>query len=180
MEPTEEFVIWHDVINSSLSPHFNNHDSTLSGPALTDLLKTAFLRSRAIIYCQRTGTSNIHRDLIKAGLPVIHVVKDIASRKVEIDPSLAEKYTRLNQPPLIELKIFNITLRYKGHENQVCKTNFLLSAHRRRNFKKKALAEKLHYPITGNENLKREEINRLSSSNSIPATTLVSRLRILF
>ena len=48
-EPIEEFFVWHDVINNSLSPHFNNYDSPLSGPELADLWKTAFLRIRSIV-----------------------------------------------------------------------------------------------------------------------------------
>ena len=105
-EPTEEFVIWHDAINNSFSPHFSNFDSPLTGPELADSLKTVSSRIRSIIYCQRTETSNIYRDLQNAGLPVVDVVKEIASRKGDISEELKQLYKRLHQPSSKELKKF--------------------------------------------------------------------------
>ena len=79
-----------NTINNSLSPHFNNFDSPLTGPELADSLKTVSSRIRSIIYCQRTETSNIYRDLKNAGLPVVDVVKIIASRKGDISEALKQ------------------------------------------------------------------------------------------
>ena len=134
----------------SLSPHFNNFDSPLTGPELADSLKTVSSRIRSIIYCQRTETSNIYRDLKNAGLPVVDVGKDIASRKGDISEELEQLYKRLHRPSALELKTFYIVLRYDGYEQKICKKKTRLSARRRRNFKLKKLANQELFSIPEN------------------------------
>ena len=149
-EPTEEFVIWYDAINNSLSPHFNNFDSPLTRPELADSLKTVSSRIRSIIYCQRTETSNINRDLKNHGLPVVDVVKDIASRKGDISEEIKQLYKLLHQPSALELKTYYVVLRYDGYEQKICKKKTRLSALRSRNFKLKKLADQELYRIPEN------------------------------
>ena len=136
-----------NTINNSLSPHFNNFGSPLTGIELADSLKTVSSRIRSIIYCQRTETSNIYRDLKNAGLPVVDVVKIIASRKGDISEELKQLYKRLHQPSALELKTFYVFLRYDGYEQKICKMKTRLSARRRRNFKLKILVDQELFPI---------------------------------
>ena len=129
---------------------FNNFGSPLTGPELADSLKTVSSRIRSIIYCQRTETSNIYRDLKNAGLPVVDVVKDMAARKGDISEDVKQLYKRFHQPSALELKTFYAVLRYDGYEQKICKKKTRLSARRRRNFNLKKLADQELFPIPEN------------------------------
>ena len=63
----EKFVIWHDAVNNSLSPHRNNYYQPFkNGRQVVKHLKPHLSRIQAIVYRQRQGTPNIYSDLVRA------------------------------------------------------------------------------------------------------------------
>ena len=63
LKEKNNIVIWHDVLNNSISRHVSNNFQTLSVPELIDVLKGLQNKLSALVYCQRHRTPNIFEDL---------------------------------------------------------------------------------------------------------------------
>ena len=76
----EDIVIWHDVINNSLSAHKSNGNRPLTVQQLLNEIILIRHRIVAIVYVQRDGTPSVFRRLIaETGLLVLHIIDDIYS-----------------------------------------------------------------------------------------------------
>ena len=88
----EDIVIWHDVINNSLSAHKSNGNRPLTVQQLLNEIILIRHRIVAIVYVQRDGTPSVFRRLIaETGLLVLHIIDDIYStqqRKRGLDLNL--------------------------------------------------------------------------------------------
>ena len=56
----KRLVIWHDVVNNSLSRHRSNNNKPLTTPQLIAVLEEYQERIEAIVYCPREGTPDIY------------------------------------------------------------------------------------------------------------------------
>ena len=78
-------VIWHDVLNNSISRHESNNFQALTVPQLIDVLKGLQNKLSALVYCQRHRTPNIFEDLnvLKTdhNIEVFSIVEDFISSK---------------------------------------------------------------------------------------------------
>ena len=77
----KRLVIWHDVVNNSLSRHRSNNNKPLSPSQLIEVLEKYQERIEALVYCPREGTPDIYNQLNRSTLNTIHLVKDIVSRR---------------------------------------------------------------------------------------------------
>ena len=84
-------VIWHDVVNNSLSRHRSHNNKPLTPSQLISVLENYQECIEAIVYCPREGTPDIYDQLKRSTLVIIHLVKDIVSRRKQKDPSLPKK-----------------------------------------------------------------------------------------
>ena len=113
-------VIWHDVLNNSISRHESNKFQALTKPQLIDVLKALQNKLSALVYCQRHRTPNIFEDLnvLKTdhNIEVFSIVEDFISSKKQKNPELLKKYKALHQSPELELKSLDFILR---KENQL-------------------------------------------------------------
>ena len=75
----KRLVIWHDVVNNSISRHRNNNNKPLTPSQLIAVLEEYQERIEAIVYCRREGTPDIYNQLKRSTLVTIHLVKDIVS-----------------------------------------------------------------------------------------------------
>ena len=105
----KRLVIWHDVLNNSLSRHRSNNNKPLTRSQLISVVENYQERIEAIVYCPREGTQ-----LKRSTLVTIHLVKDLVSRRKQKDPSLLKEYRALHQRPALELKTLTIVLAYKN------------------------------------------------------------------
>ena len=111
----KRLVIWHDVVNNSLSRHRSNNNKPLTTSQLIEVLEKYQERIEAIVYCPREGTLDIYDQLKRSTLVTIHIVKDIASRRKQKDRSLFKEYRALHQRPALELKTLTILLVHKNN-----------------------------------------------------------------
>ena len=111
----KRLVIWHDVVNNSLSRHRSNTDKPLTPSQLFAVLEKYQERLEAIVYCPRERTPDIYNKLKRSSLVTIHIVKDIVSRRKQKDPSLLKEYRALHQKPALELKTLTIVLAHKNN-----------------------------------------------------------------
>ena len=110
----KRLVIWHDVVNNSLSRHRSNN-KPLTPSQLISVLENYQERIEAIVYCPRDGTPDIYDQLKRSTLVTIHLVKDIVSRRKQKDPSLLKEYRALHQRPALELKTLTIVLAHTNN-----------------------------------------------------------------
>ena len=112
----KRLVIWHEVVNTSLSRHRTNNNKPLTTSQLIAVPEKYQELIESIVYCPREGTPDIYDQLKRSTLVTIYIVKDNVSRRKHKDPSLIKKYIALHQKPALELKTLTIVL---GHKNNL-------------------------------------------------------------
>ena len=70
----KEIVIWHDVLNNSLSKHSSNFNRPLSPKQLIGQLKK-YPQIRLVVFCPRHGARDIFQQLCSAKIPTFNVLK---------------------------------------------------------------------------------------------------------
>ena len=132
--PKPEVVIWHDVINNSITPHSSNYNNPLDTQQLILVLQKLPVKIKAIVYCQREGAPDIFPELNRNFL-TIHVVKETLSDRKLRDHQLLLKYQKLHLDRKLELKIYLLVSKHisnllalknkkKRLNNRRRKTNF--------------------------------------------------------
>ena len=107
----ESVIIWHDVINISISEHPFNPRTPLTANQLVSEIKPLINlhpRIEGIVYCQRDGSPYILEDLKKLPIPVVQVTTDIISNSKQQDKDLLEGYRELHQETALEIKTLAI------------------------------------------------------------------------
>ena len=111
----KRLVVWHDVVNNSLSRLRSKNNKPLTPSQLIAELEEYQECVEAIVYCPREGTPDIYDQLKRSTLVTIHIVKDIVSKRKQKDPSLLKEYRALHQKPALELKTLLIVLAQKNN-----------------------------------------------------------------
>ena len=118
-----DIVIWHDVLNNSISKHESNNFRPLTVSQLVDILKSFENKLRALVYCHRFRTSNILLNLKEiektTNIKVFSIVDDFISTKKQKDPVFLKKLKALHQSPEVELKHFDFLLRKENELNSI-------------------------------------------------------------
>ena len=99
-------------MNNSLSHHRSNNNKPLTPSQIIAVLEEYQERLGAIVYCPREGTPDIYEQLKRSTLVIIHIVKDIVSKRKQKDPSLLKEYRALHQRPALEHKTLTIVLTH--------------------------------------------------------------------
>ena len=85
-------VIWHDVLNNSISRHHSNNFCALSVSELIEILKSIQKKLSALVYCHRFPTPEIFESLktleTDLDIKVFDIVKDFISLKKQKDADL--------------------------------------------------------------------------------------------
>ena len=115
LKEKKDIVIWHDVLNNSISRHDSNNFQALTVSQLIDVLKGLHDKLSALVYCQRFRTPYIFDALnvlkTDQNIEVFSIVKDFISSKKQKDPELLKQYKALHQSPELELKSLDFILR---------------------------------------------------------------------
>ena len=110
-----DIIIWHDVLNNSISKHESNNYRALTVPQLLDILKSFENKLRALVYCHRFRTPNILPNLKEiektTNIKVFSIVDDFISTRKQKDPDFLKKLKALHQSPEIEIKHIDFILR---------------------------------------------------------------------
>ena len=116
-----EVIIWHDAINNSLTPHHNNNHSPLSASELIQELYAIENKIKAIVYCPRQGAPDIFEDLKQTSFVVVHVIKDLLSKRKAKDPSILNDYLQIHPPFCCEIKSLSIVRFHSANLNCLIK-----------------------------------------------------------
>ena len=116
-----EVIIWHDAINNSLTPHHNNNHSPLSASELIQELYAIENKIKAIFYCPRQGAPDIFEDLKQTSFVVVHVIKDLLSKRKAKNPLILNDYLQLHPPFCCEIKSLSIVRFHSANLNCLIK-----------------------------------------------------------
>ena len=113
----KDLVIWHDVLNNSISEHINNFIS-LSSQKLVQTLNQYSVSVKALVYCRRVGTKDIYRYL-KVNFLTLNILKDIISKRKAKNKGLVGDYRALHQRHDLELKTLSVVLNNSSNLQRI-------------------------------------------------------------
>ena len=115
LDEKNDIVIWHDVLNNSISKHESNNYRALTVLQSLEILKSIEDKLRALVYCHRFPTPNVYqnlKDLEKStNNKVFKIVEHFISPRKKKDPEDLTTLKALHQSTEIELKHVNFILR---------------------------------------------------------------------
>ena len=115
LKDKNNIIIWHDVLNNSISRHNSNNFCALSVSEMIEILKSIQKKLSALVYCHRFRTPEIFESLktleTDLDIKVFNIVKDFISPKKQKDADLLKKFKALHQSPELELKNLYFLLR---------------------------------------------------------------------
>ena len=122
VENNTKIIFWHDIINNTVTSPISDNRTPLNG----DQLKAEIERLQrkvdivGIVYCVREGASDVYNKLKETEIPVLHIVKNLLSRRKQKDKVL-KKYSKLHLDPFLELKTLFSIVRNNGDLKRICK-----------------------------------------------------------
>ena len=145
LKDKNNIVIWHDVLNNSISRHDSNNFCALSVSELIEILKSIQKKLSALVYCHRFRTPGIFESLktleTDLDIKVFNIVKDFISLKEQKDADLLKKFKALHQSPELELKKLYFLLRKENELSSITeKSRPKRPSKRARNAAKRAVA----------------------------------------
>ena len=145
LKDKKDIVIWHDVLNNSISKHDSNNFRALSVLDLIKTLESLQDKLCALVYCQRYRTPHIFEELkvmqTDHNIKVFSIVKDFISVKKQKDPEIPKQFKALHQSPELELKNLDFVLRKENDLSKITdKSRPKRPSKRARNAAKRAAA----------------------------------------
>lgn len=98
-------VIWHDVLNNSVTSHPSNNYQPLSPDQLVEVLKKHRHRISALVYCKRFGAPSFEFKLREAGVLVIDVKRHLLSKRRRV--TVSEDIQQVHPPVSLEWSLFS-------------------------------------------------------------------------
>ena len=116
----KDVVIWHDVINTSITWHTSNGFRSLSVTELLTILNQLEGRLRALVYCQRDWTPNTVEKLKSRSIIVLQVEKNFVSSRKQKCQGFMKQICALHESPELQLKHLHILLRNDCDPQKSC------------------------------------------------------------
>ena len=86
-----DILLWHDVINDSITPHKSNNNHPLTIKKLLEVLEKYRHKLSAIVYNQRFGTPDLFETLCQHKLKTLSVLSDILFLPAKRNQSITQK-----------------------------------------------------------------------------------------
>ena len=112
---SKKFIIWHDMLNNSISSHRTNNYTPCPLDELLAYLQSKRRQISGIVYCRRTGTPDVFEDLRKTEIIVIKTTGSLISRRKRQNPVVLKEYLQLHQSSELELKSLRVVLSHRDH-----------------------------------------------------------------
>ena len=80
---SKQIIIWHDVLNNSISSHRTINYTPCTLDELLAYLQSKRRQNSGIVYCRRTGTPDIFEDLRKIEIIVIKTTGQLVALSLE-------------------------------------------------------------------------------------------------
>lgn len=115
-------ILWHDVINNTITKHPKKRHIPLTADQLVVQLE-AIPNLSGIVYIQREGANNIFPALVKSRFPTVHITRDLLSRRKQRDPEITEPYKKLHILPKLEVLTLTTIRRFDYDINRIVQKN---------------------------------------------------------
>ena len=115
----QNLVIWHDVINNSISEHDNNRHRKFKVEELVPILEKYASRIQALVYCHRKRTSNIYQNLLDTNITVLSIETDLLSKRKQKDPRYQRDLKAVHQSFDLEIKNLELVLKYEDNLQEI-------------------------------------------------------------
>ena len=112
---TNQLVIWHDILNNSLTPHKSINNTALTPKALATNLLNYKSRITTLVFCELIRAPHALDDLRDQDFIVIRVTANLLFRRKQNDMSVLNEYSRLHPVADIELKCLVIVLEHRNN-----------------------------------------------------------------
>ena len=109
----KKVVVWHDVVNNTISSHRTNKHRPAGVQELTNYLKSKKQQILAIVYCRREGTPDLFSQLLGTGVLIIPATKRLLSKSKQNDPEQLKEYLKLHHSADLELKSLRLVVAHK-------------------------------------------------------------------
>ena len=124
-------VLWHDTINSSITPHSSNFYNPLSPQELVEAIRSLPCPVSAIVYCHRTNSPPIF-DLLSRSFLTVHAVRHLLSHRKLKNNALLRKYSELHLDFSLEIRMFFLISKHISDLRQLLTKKSRLNNKRRR------------------------------------------------
>ena len=115
----KKVVLWHDVVNNTISSHRTNNYRPAGVEELTNYLKSKKQQILTIIYCRREVTPDLFSQLLGTGVLIIPATKRLLSKSKQNDPEQLKEYLKLHQSADLELKSLRLVVAHKGRLSEL-------------------------------------------------------------
>ena len=116
LSKVNNIIIWHDVINNSISPHRSNNYQPSSIDQLIENLLLFKDRIKAIVYCRRLGTGDIKRRLFSSQIIIIDAVRKLISHKKKSkDSTILSDLRQVHPSAALEFKLLSVVWNHRNH-----------------------------------------------------------------
>ena len=115
LSKVNNIIIWHDVINNSISPRRSNNYQPSSIDQLIENLLLFKDRIKAIVYCRRLGTGNIKRQLFSSQIIIIDAVRKLISHKKSKDSTILSDLRQVHPSAALEFKLLSVVWNHRNH-----------------------------------------------------------------
>ena len=112
---SKQIIIWHDVLNNSISSHSTNNYMPCPLDELLLYLQSKRRQINGIVYCRRTGTPDIFEDLRKTDIIVVKTTDSLISTRKRQNPAVLREYLQLHLSSELELKSVLVVLSHRDH-----------------------------------------------------------------
>ena len=96
---SREIILWHDVINNSITKHPKNFNTKCSPEQLTEIITNFQHQIAAIIHIRRDGTPHIFEKLRKTKPLIINAIKRLLPKQKQNDIDTGVALSKLHPPP---------------------------------------------------------------------------------
>ena len=111
---SRDLIIWHDIINNSISAHRSNNNEPCTTSQLIEILSQWQARIKAIVYCQRSGTVNIRKKLFGTGIVIIDAKTKLISHRKQKDAFILSELKRIHPKVDLEYKLLSTVWRHRS------------------------------------------------------------------
>ena len=112
----KNLIIWHDVLNNSITPHTSNRKTPLSVDELKKVLTKHQKRITAIVVNQRIGAPDLFETLCELGIAtVISVTRHLISYNNKTSPYYIHQLKQTHPSTYIELNLIKTVLRHQDN-----------------------------------------------------------------
>ena len=117
----ENFIIWHDAVNNSLSRHPSNFNTRLTPKQLQRSLIDCRHCISAIVYCKRFGTPDVFQKLCETAILTLNVKKSILSKRKSKNLFIIKDLARVHPATKTDCTILSTVLAHAAEFEKLIK-----------------------------------------------------------